>query len=61
MTKTIAGNLLKKFFSRTSLDEGRDRLHEIIRVRDEGDEEDEENEEEEGDEENGEDIEHEKD
>ena len=39
LAKTIAGNRLKKFFPRISLDEARDRLHEVIRVREEGDQE----------------------
>jgi len=34
LAKTIARNRLKKFFSRRSLDEGRDQLYEAICVRD---------------------------
>ena len=35
LSRSIVGNRLKKFFSRTILDEGRNQLHNVIRVRDE--------------------------
>lgn len=37
LEKPIAGNRLKKFFPRTSLDEGQEQLQEMIRVRAEED------------------------
>ena len=38
IAKSIAGNQLKKFISRSSLDEGRERLHDFVCVREDQDE-----------------------
>jgi len=38
LVKSIAGNQLKKFFSRELLDGGRERLHDVVRVREDQEE-----------------------
>lgn len=38
IVKSIAGNQLKKFISRSSLDEGRERLHDFVCVREDQEE-----------------------